>query len=302
MQIMASPGGRLIYGIFHISSNRPNFVAVTLDQNDSRIYRLCKRPSHQREHVWYFSCRDCNMSISEVDSSVKHSECNSNQVQEAIRSIRQWAAFRAIKEAKAAGRETFTIEEWQRWKAVAEHSLENPSDEEFSQVKKFVEVLNALPTDRMEDLTMRAEAGEALVRSTNQFPPWRSSSRGRKRGAPPTFDEDHSALIEVRRAASPKTVSSLQMVIPDSSGKLFSSRFMTVLSLRIVFAGAGSEAAETMATRFTRVLERVPITSESNGTGLVQDPHLEEVSESVIDPAPEQSPVETQHNSGSSYR
>ena len=44
--------------------------------------------------------------------------CNSNQVQEAIRSIRQWAAFRAFKEAKAAGRETFTVEDWHRWMAV----------------------------------------------------------------------------------------------------------------------------------------------------------------------------------------
>ena len=53
-----------------------------------------------------------------------------------------------------------------------------------------------------------------------------------------------------------------------------------------------------MATRFTRVLERAPLTSESNGTGLLQDPHLE-VSESVIDPANAQSKVETQHNPGS---
>ena len=55
-----------------------------------------------------------------------------------------------------------------------------------------------------------------------------------------------------------------------------------------------------MATRFTRVLERASLTSESNGTGLLQDPHLE-VSESVIDPANAQSKVETQHNPGSSY-
>jgi hypothetical protein len=45
---------------------------------------------------------------------------------------------------------------------------------------------------------------------------------------------------------------------------------MEVITLRIVFAGAGSEAAETMAD--------------------------------VSDPAPVQSPVETQPNSGSSYR
>ena len=63
--------------------------------------------------------------------------CNSNQVQEAIRSIRQWAAFRAFKEAKAAGRETFTVEDWQRWMAVAGHSLGNPSDEEFSAKFRF---------------------------------------------------------------------------------------------------------------------------------------------------------------------
>ena len=96
--------------------------------------RLRKRQGPWDRVTWHFSCRDCNMNISEVDSSVKHSGCNSNQVQEAIRSIRQWAAFRAFKEAKAAGRETFTVEDWQRWMAVAGHSLGNPSDEEFSQV------------------------------------------------------------------------------------------------------------------------------------------------------------------------
>ena len=166
------------------------------------------------------------MNISEVDNTVKHSGkcnsasgCNSDQVQEAIRSIRQWAAFRAIKEAKAAGRETFTVEDWQRWMAVADRSLEKPSDEEFTQVKQFEEVVVALPTDRMDYLTTRVEAGEALVRSTNQFHPWRLSSRGRKREAPPTFNEDHSAQIEARPAASPETVSSLQMVMPNSSGK-----------------------------------------------------------------------------------
>ena len=40
MQIIPSPGGRLIYGIFHTSRNIPNFVAVALDGGDSRIYRL----------------------------------------------------------------------------------------------------------------------------------------------------------------------------------------------------------------------------------------------------------------------
>ena len=149
--------------------------------------RLRKRQGPWDRVTWHFSCRDCNMNISEVDSSVKHSGCNSNQVQEAIRSIRQWAAFRAFKEAKAAGRETFTVEDWQRWMAVAGHSLGNPSDEEFSQVMQFGQVLDVLPTDRMDYLTTRVEAGEALVLSTNQFPPWRSSSRGRKREAPPAF-------------------------------------------------------------------------------------------------------------------
>jgi len=233
--------------------------------------------------------------------------CNPNQFQEAIRSIRQWAAFRAFKEAKAAGRETFTVEDWQRWMAVAGRSLENPSDEEFSQVLQFGQVVDALPTGRMDDLTLRVEAGEALVRSTNQFPPWRPLSRGRKREAPRTFDEDHSAQIEARRAASPKTISSLQMVMPNNSGKLFSSKFMAIRSLRIRFAGAGSEAAETVATRFTRVLDsavvgQLLLTTVSNGTDLVQDSNLVEVSESVTAPAPVQSPVETQHNSGSSYR
>jgi hypothetical protein len=138
MQIIASPGGRLIYGIFHISGNRPNFGAVTLDRGNSRIYQLCKRLGRT---AWHFSCRACKMNISEVDSSVKHvgqvnsaTGCDPNQFQEAMRSIRQWAAFRAIKEAKAAGRETFTVEDWQRWMAVAGRSLENPSDEEFAKV------------------------------------------------------------------------------------------------------------------------------------------------------------------------
>ena len=99
--------------------------------------RLRKRQGPWDRVTWHFSCRDCNMNISEVDSSVKHSGCNSNQVQEAIRSIRQWAAFRAFKEAKAAGRETFTVEDWQRWMAVAGHSLGNPSDEEFSAKFRF---------------------------------------------------------------------------------------------------------------------------------------------------------------------
>ena len=140
IQITASPGGRLIYGIFHVSGNRPNFVAVTLDPGDSRIYRLDKRLG-PRERIWHFSCRTCKSTISEVDSSIKHvgqvnsaTGCNPNQFQEAIRSIRQWAAFRAFKEAKAAGRETFTVEDWQRWMAVAGRSLENPSDEEFAKV------------------------------------------------------------------------------------------------------------------------------------------------------------------------
>ena len=228
-------------------------------------------------------------------------------MQEAMRSIRRWAAFRATKEAKGAGRETFTVEDWQRWMAVAGRPLEKPSDEEFAEVIQFVQVVETLLTDRQEDLTMRVEAGEALVRSTNQYPPWGSAFRGRKRKAPRTFDDDHSEQIEARRAASPKTVPSLQIGIPNSSGKLFSCRYMAFISLRIVFAGAGSAAAETMTSQIAIIMERAlgrqrPLTSESNGTGLVQDPNLVQLSESVTDPVLVQSPIETQPNSGSSYR
>ena len=97
---MATPGGRLTYGIV-FSSRRPLFVAVTLDQDDAKVFQVTTYAKVKRS----FFCRICHQFTSVVDGTVPHlspdhrkTPCR-NQIEDALACTRLWAAFRANEEA-----------------------------------------------------------------------------------------------------------------------------------------------------------------------------------------------------------
>jgi hypothetical protein len=171
---MATPGGCLTYG--SIFSSRPFFVAVTLDQDDSKIFRLVMYGPHK----WIFACRTCYHSISTVDGTVYHlssdhpkTPCR-NQIEDALASTHLWAEIRANEEAKASGRPpcTFTVEDWNRWLQVAGFHQENMTEDHRQLALSFINKLDAWPAERLRKLMDRINIGENLVRSTNSFPTW----------------------------------------------------------------------------------------------------------------------------------
>jgi hypothetical protein len=174
LQKMATPGGRLIYGIFF--TNRPVFVAVTLDQENAKVFRLVTYAKDK----WSFACRSCNQFMSIVDGIVPHLSADHpktpcrNQIEDALASIRLWAAFRANEEVKASGNPTatFTAEDWNRWLHVAGCQLENLSEDHWQLALRFVYMLDSWSVERLAKFRDRIKIGENLVRYTNKFPTW----------------------------------------------------------------------------------------------------------------------------------
>ena len=181
------PGGRLAYGIVHSPRHYPIFVAVTIDEDDSHVYRLKSRKKpmaiYGMDHqlVWRLHCRDCNQVSSQVDGTVKHSKrqngkrCDGSgdkQKRAASWAIRQWAAVRANEEAKEAGRDYFTQEDLHKWMKVAGYKPKIPNKEKYEALRIFVRYLEAKP-DHLCKLLERIKKGEAVVRHTNKLKAWR---------------------------------------------------------------------------------------------------------------------------------
>jgi hypothetical protein len=237
LQKMATPGGRLTYGIFLYK--HPVFVAVTHDQDDAEIFRLVMQTTDK----WIFACRACNHSISTVDGKVFHvssdhpkTPCR-NQIEDALASTCLWAAFRANEEAKASGHPpgTFTAEDWNRWLQVAGYHLENLTEDHRQLALSFIDKLDAWPAERLRKFKNRVNIGENLVRSTNRFPTWNLRPLPLPE-AEPTPADDETPTIPPRKKkklsgssreepspseTSPISTPPPQMETIDISGKSF---------------------------------------------------------------------------------
>ena len=203
----SSPGGRLTYGIFKPTKHDLIFVAVTLDENDAKLYRLENRKGARDSLLWRFRCRDCKQHMSEVDGKVKHLGHNrrtpcKQHLPEAIKSVGQWAAFRAYDEAKAKGFLYIRPPDWQRWMRRAGCQMpEQPNSEEWKQVIQFVEYLEKLSDERWERFKERVTIGEHLVQSTNLKEPWWYQQPADLRSSSPTS----TAISSRHRTTSPSS-------------------------------------------------------------------------------------------------
>ena len=185
---VTKPGGRLTYGVVHSPCHYPIFVAVTIDEDDSHVYRLINRKKRMAIYgmddqlAWRLQCRDCNQTSSEVNGTVKHSmrqngkRCvgsGDKQKRAASWAIRQWAAVRPNEEAKEAGRDYFTQEDLHKWMEVAGYIPKIPNKEKYEALRSFVRYLESQP-DRLCKLLKRTKQGEDVVRRTNELKAWRT--------------------------------------------------------------------------------------------------------------------------------
>jgi hypothetical protein len=168
--------GRLKLGLCKSFTHYPFYVAVTIDQDDSHIYRLEYHNDRPDGPVGRLRCRDCLQLASEVDATVRHSTrpnarpCvgSSKRVGRFARwAVCQWAAFCAHQKAKANGREFFTQDDWIQEMHGAGFSPRTLSHEKYEVLRSFVRLLEARP-DRLRELAKRCEMGVCMVRSTNQ--------------------------------------------------------------------------------------------------------------------------------------
>jgi hypothetical protein len=226
---MATPGDRLTYGI--IFTNRPVFVAVTLDQDDAKIFRLNTNARGNR-----FACRACDRRISVVNGTVSHlspehpdTPCH-NQIKDALPATRLWAPFRTNEEVKASRNQnaTFTVEDWNRWLQAAGCHVENLSEHHWQVARRYVSTLYALPAERLRNLRDRINIGENLVRYTNNFPKWslRSSPLPEKE---PTPADNETPTLPRRK----KKKSSQEAWKPSESSSLRSSFLLKCYYLSI---------------------------------------------------------------------
>jgi hypothetical protein len=193
------PCGRLTYGIS--TKNSLRFVAVTLEPDDAKIFNFLIY-SNRFGPSFHFRCVCCKRMISEKYGTVEHTTphdpvkpCNANQLEDAHKSVRQWAAFRANEEAKEDGLAsgTFTLVDWQRWMKLAGCEPKDLSDEEWSRLHRFVRTLEALPADRLQIFKKRARAGESHVRFINEL---RSRQKGPiKRKTPEVIVVDNNTEL-----------------------------------------------------------------------------------------------------------
>ena len=231
---MATPGGRLTYGIV-FSSRRPLFVAVTLDQDDAKVFQVTTYAKDKRS----FFCRICHQFMSVVDGTVPHlspdhrkTPCR-NQIEDALACTRLWAAFRANEEAVASGHApgTFTAEDWNRWLHVAGYQLENLNEDHWQLALTFVNMLDAWPAGRLGKFRNRIKMGEGLVRSTNRFPTWNlrsfplpeaeSCAANETPTLPRRKKKKSSQEVWNPREASPIRTPPPQMETDENSGKSF---------------------------------------------------------------------------------
>ena len=174
---VTKPGGRLTYGIVHSPRRYPIFVAVTIDKDESHVYRLTNRKKRREIYgmddqlVWRLHCRDCNKASSEVKGTLEHAmrqngkRCDGSgdkQKRAARWAIRQWAAVRANEEAKEAGRDYFTQEDLHKWMEIAGYTPKIPNKEKYEALRTFVRYLETRP-DHLCKLLERTKEGEEVV-------------------------------------------------------------------------------------------------------------------------------------------
>ena len=193
--------GRLKLGLCKTSTHYPFFVAVTIDQDDSHIYRFEYHNVRHNGPVGRLRCRDCLQLASEADATVCHSTrpngkpCagSSQTVGRFARwAICRWAAFCAQRKAKENGREFFTQDDWMQEMHDIGFRPRTFSHEKYEVLRSFVRILEARP-DRLRELTNRSEMCVDMVRSTNQAG-GRFAYLGNPRElTPPLEDETHTS-------------------------------------------------------------------------------------------------------------
>ena len=190
------PSGRLTYGID--TKNSLRFVGVTLDPGDTRIFHFLIN-SNQLGPSFHFRCVSCKRMIRNDCGTVGHTSpddpvkpCDANQLKDARKSVRQWAAFRANEEAKEDGLATgtFTLADWQRWMQRAGCKQNHLSDEEWSRLMKFVQTFEALPADHLQNFKECVRNGESHVRFINDLRSGRKCPEKRKTQETTVIDND----------------------------------------------------------------------------------------------------------------
>ena len=172
--------GRLKCGLLTSRSTNhyPSFVAVTIDDHDSYIYRCHSDSTYKQNKL---RCRGCEQTIFLKNGQVNHTllpdgtTCSGSSEEvrrEAQWAVCRWAAFHANLRAKAAGKNLFSKEDWQDFVRSAGFGLVKELTEgKYQVLKTFIDRLEAKP-DRLRELMSRVKAGEQLVESTNKFPLW----------------------------------------------------------------------------------------------------------------------------------
>jgi hypothetical protein len=187
------------------------FAAVSLDPDDGRIYSLAIY-SNRFGTTPRFHCVFCRRMISDKCGTVTHvgpdgptKPCTGNQFEEALQSVRHWAAFRANEEAKEDGRATgtFSLEDCQRWMKLAGCEPEHLSETEWSRLLRFVQELEALPADWFEMFKKRVTAGEEQIRAMNEQLSERKSPKKKKRKTPKTVVIDNDTELLPEKMATP---------------------------------------------------------------------------------------------------
>jgi len=190
---LSKPSGKMTYGItWTKNKNRPPvFVGVTFAENQNKLFRFEREKKIDKEtHRW--KCRDCLKTTSAKSGGIiSHGLSNrksdrdekgnpkpcdrldEKRLADCILAVRCWAAFQAEVQAKAEGRKTFALEDWEDWmKKAGQSAPVSPSEKRW---RKIMDCVNFCCSQREDNLTLFVQNirdGQKLVQVFNQKPSW----------------------------------------------------------------------------------------------------------------------------------
>jgi hypothetical protein len=216
--VLPTSSGRLRCGLLtsNVNSHYPFFVAITIDDDDAHIYR------YQTEtllNVPKLICCGCEQSISNTNGQVNHTSLSNGALcsgsseevrREAQWAICRWAAFHTNLQAKAAGKDIFSKEDWQDFmRSIGFGQVKELNEEKYQILKTFIDRLEAKPF-RLHELVRRVKAGEQLVESTNKLPPWNKRPNVRETASSTKSLHVQTSLAQMATQSSPQDTSGTQ--------------------------------------------------------------------------------------------
>jgi hypothetical protein len=188
---VSKPSGKMTYGITWTKNRTPVFVGVSFADKQNKLFRFEREKKKDNEtHRW--KCRDCSKTMSanskgnishglsqrksDVDADGDPKPCdelNDDRLADCILAVRCWAAFQAELEAKAEGRETFDLEDWEDWmKKAGQSAPVSPSEERWIEIKDCVKKCCSQLEDILTLFVQNIRDGQKLVHVFNQKPSW----------------------------------------------------------------------------------------------------------------------------------